>query len=37
MEIRLVPVKEALRMAREGKVTDGPSAPALLCCEPLLM
>jgi hypothetical protein len=36
MEIRLVPVEEALRMAREGKVTDGPSALALLWCEPLL-
>jgi len=30
MEIRLVPVDEALRMAREGEVTDGPSALALL-------
>ena len=36
MEIRLVPVKEALRMAREGEITDGPSALALLWCEPLL-
>lgn len=36
MEIRLVPVNEALRMAREGEVTDGPSALALLWCEPLL-
>ncbi len=36
MEIRLVPVDEALRMAREGEVTDGPSALALLWCEPLL-
>jgi len=35
MEIRLVPVDEALRMAREGEVTDGPSALALLWCEPL--
>ena len=33
MEIRLVPVKEALHMAREGEVTDGPSALALLWCE----
>ena len=36
MEIRLVPVEEALRMARVGEVTDGPSALALLWCEPLL-
>jgi 8-oxo-dGTP pyrophosphatase MutT (NUDIX family) len=36
MEIRLVPVGEALRMARVGEVTDGPSALALLWCEPLL-
>jgi ADP-ribose pyrophosphatase len=36
MEMRLVPHKEALRMAREGKVTDGPSALALLWSEPLL-
>jgi 8-oxo-dGTP pyrophosphatase MutT (NUDIX family) len=36
MEIRLVPVGEALRMAREGEISDGPSALALLWCEPLL-
>ena len=36
MEIRLVPVEEALRMAREGEITDGPSALALLWCEPML-
>jgi hypothetical protein len=36
MEIRLVPVAEALRMAREGEITDGPSALALLWCEPML-
>ena len=36
MEMRLVPVAEALRMAREGEITDGPSALALLWCEPLL-
>jgi ADP-ribose pyrophosphatase len=36
MEIRLVPVEEALRMAREGEISDGPSALALLRCEPLL-
>ena len=28
------PVKEALRMAREGEISDGPSALALLWCEP---
>jgi ADP-ribose pyrophosphatase len=36
MEIRPVPVDEALRMAREGEITDGPSALALLWCERLL-
>ena len=36
MEMRLVPVEQALRMAREGEVTDGPSALALLWCERLL-
>ena len=36
MEIRLVPVEQALRMAREGESTDGPSTLALLWCEPLL-
>ena len=36
MEMRLVPVEEALRMARFGEITDGPSALALLWCEPLL-
>jgi ADP-ribose pyrophosphatase len=35
MELRLVPVDEAVRMAREGEITDGPSALALLWCEPL--
>jgi hypothetical protein len=35
MKMRLVQVEEALRMTREGKVTDGPSALALLWCEPL--
>jgi len=37
METRLVAVEEALRMAREGEITDGPSALALLWCEPLLL
>jgi hypothetical protein len=36
MEVQLVPVAEALRMAREGEVADGPSALALFWCEPLL-
>jgi ADP-ribose pyrophosphatase len=36
MEIRLLPVEEALRMAREGEISDGPSALALLWCEPLM-
>ena len=33
MELRLVPVEEALRMARAGEISDGPSALALLWCE----
>ena len=37
MEIRLVPAEEAVRMAREGKISDGPSALALLWCESLLL
>lgn len=37
METHLIPLEEALRMAREGEITDGPSALALLWCEPLLM
>ena len=36
MEMRLVPVCEALRMAREGEISDGPSAPALPWCDALL-
>ena len=36
MELRLVPVDEAMRMARNGEISDGPSALALLWCEPLL-
>jgi ADP-ribose pyrophosphatase len=36
LEVRLVPVEEALRMALEGEVSDGPSALALLWCKPLL-
>jgi ADP-ribose pyrophosphatase len=36
MEIRLVPIEEALRMARRGAISDGPSALALLWCEGFL-
>jgi ADP-ribose pyrophosphatase len=36
IEIRLTPAEEALRMVRGGEITDGPSAPALLWCEPRL-
>ena len=36
IETRLVPIQEALRMARAGEISDGPSALALLWCEPLL-
>lgn len=37
LELRLVPVDEAIRMARSGEISDGPSALALLWCEPLLV
>ena len=30
---RPVPIAEALRMARDGEITDGPSALALLLCQ----
>lgn len=33
MELRMVPVAEALRMAQAGEISDGPSALALLLCE----
>jgi len=36
LEVRPVPAAEALRMAREGEIADGPSALALLWCESLL-
>jgi ADP-ribose pyrophosphatase len=36
MEVHLVPAQEAVRMAREGEISDGPSALALLWCEALL-
>lgn len=32
MEVHLFSIDEALGMAREGKITDGPSALALLLC-----
>ncbi len=33
MELRRVPMEEAMRMARAGEITDGPSALALFLCE----
>ncbi len=33
MEVQLVSVEKAMRMAREGEISDGPSALALLWCE----
>jgi ADP-ribose pyrophosphatase len=36
MKVRLVPAEKALRMARKGEISDGPSALALLWCEQLL-
>lgn len=33
IELRSFPIAEALRMAREGEITDGPSALALLLCQ----
>jgi ADP-ribose pyrophosphatase len=36
MEACPVPAEQALRMARQGDIADGPSALALLWCEPLL-
>lgn len=36
MELRRVPVGEAMRMARAGEISDGPSALALLLCEKYL-
>jgi len=37
MEVRLVAVDEAMRLARSGEISDGPSALALLWCEALLL
>jgi DNA helicase HerA-like ATPase len=36
IEVRLVDVEEALRMAPSGDMKDGPSALALLWCEALM-
>jgi ADP-ribose pyrophosphatase len=36
MELQRVPAAQAMRMARVGEITDGPSALALLLCEPHL-
>ncbi|MDY7077707.1 MAG: NUDIX hydrolase [Chloroflexota bacterium] len=37
IELTVVPVVEALEMAKQGKIKDGQSALALLLCEPLLL
>jgi ADP-ribose pyrophosphatase len=37
IETKLVPVNKALRMARDGRISDGPSALALLWCESFLL
>jgi ADP-ribose pyrophosphatase len=37
IELRLVPPRQALEMARNGEMVDGHSALALLRCEPYLM
>ena len=36
IEVKVVPLAEALAMARRGEIKDGESALALLWCEPLL-
>ncbi len=36
MDVREVPLEEAMRMARKGEISDGPSALALLICESLI-
>jgi ADP-ribose pyrophosphatase len=33
IELHTIPIAEAMRMARAGEITDGPSALALLLCE----
>jgi ADP-ribose pyrophosphatase len=37
IEIKTVPLADALAMARQGEIKDGESALALLWCEPLLL
>ena len=34
IEMHLLPIEEAMRMARQGEIADGPIALALLWCEP---
>ena len=36
-EVHLVPITQAMQMARDGRISDGDSALALLRCEPMLM
>ena len=36
-EVHLVPVAQAMQMARDGRISDGDSALALLRCEPMLL
>jgi ADP-ribose pyrophosphatase len=36
MQMRLMPIQQVLEMARRGQIADGPSALALLWCQPLL-
>ncbi|MEZ4769533.1 MAG: GrpB family protein [Caldilineales bacterium] len=36
-EVHLVPMAQAMQMARDGRISDGVSALALLRCEPMLM
>jgi len=36
IELRIIPVAEGLRLARTGHIKDGPSALAILLCEPVL-
>ena len=36
-EVHLVPIAQAMQMARDGRISDGDSAMALLRCEPMLL
>lgn len=36
-EVHLVPIAQAMQIARDGRMSDGDSALALLRCEPMLM